>query len=611
MSDVKDDIKKFFKDNNLEPRENETHYQLDCFLCSDSRQRLGIEKATSKWKCFNCLSCGTKLSTLEYAFKNKGKIKTKEDLEESSQPKKCKLKPDMHLKFYKNVFKTKKFKSAKYLIKERKISQEAIKHFKLGARKQFKNSDGDLYDAGEHLAIPYIREGKCVNLKYRSLDPEVDKKWKWRREKGGITALFNHDVLDDLDNTEIFIAESEIDCISLWELGIKNIVGMTAGADSFMQEWYDRLERFDKIYLVLDNDEAGQVGAKKVAKRLGLGRCYNVNLPEDVKDPNDFIKKYNLNDFKKLCKLAKKFDVEDSISLNAALQTIYQQRFVEGNEDVIGYDTQFKKVNTVMGSLKPGYLFVLAGRPKAGKSTMVINFMDYWAGKLGVPVGMYTCEMRPERIAEKYVVMKVPDIKDIEDTQPETIKEAKLKLPFDKIHMYYPKPGELEIEKVCDKIREMVQRYGIKIFCFDNLLFLCRGENENALIDIATQQFKLLAEELDIVLVLVTHPRKSNNNKQMKNEDMKGSSSIYQDADVIFLMHRPDIDGDITPDEVETGGAEGSKSPRTEIKITSRWHSGGKCFLAFHENRALFSEKGILYNEIAKELGQKKKKKGL
>lgn len=618
--DNKEEVKKFIKENKLTARETEDHFQLDCFLCTDTKERLGIHIATGAWKCFNCQSCGKKINSLEYAFKHKGKFKTKDQIEKTEKEEKCTIKPDLHKKFHKDIYKTKSTNAAKYLVKERGITKDAIKHFELGTRSLFKAKDkntGEVssYDAGEHLSIPYISDGKCVNVKYRRLDPEGDKKFKWRREKGGVTALYNDTVIDDLDYREIYITESELDCISLWVLGIKNVIGLTAGAEGFKQSWYDRLERFEKIYLVLDNDKPGQIGAKKLARRLGMGRCWNIILPEEIKDPNDLLLKYDLNKFKSIRSKAKQFDVEDAVSLRSAMETIYNQRFVEGNEDVIGFDTQYKRLNHILGPLKPGYFVVISAKPKVGKTTLVLNWMRYWAKK-GINVGMYQVEMRPERLAEKFTLMEIPDIPKIEEATPSMIYEAKYKLPIDKMHFYYPKPNDLEIEKVCTKIREMVQRYGIKIFCFDNLHFLCRGENENALIDMATRAFKLLAEELDIVFILVTHPKKTGNNKQLKNEDMKGSSSIYQDADAIILANRKDIDGDFTPDELEQqqkGMDSSSKSLQCDLKVTSRWHSGGMTYLAFHENRAIFSEKGILFSEITKELkkGKRKPKRGL
>ena len=126
--------------------------------------------------------------------------------------------------------------------------------------------------------------------------------------------------------------------------------------------------------------------------------------------------------------------------------------------------------------------------------------------------------------------------------------------------------------------------------------------------DIATQQFKLLAEELNILIVLVAHPRKTNSNKQLTTDDMKGSSSLFQDADLVWLMFRKPIDGNVTPDEVD-GKTEGSMSARADISVTGRWTEGGNTFLAFDGKHSSFKDKGAKFSELVKELKKKAKRK--
>lgn len=610
------DIKSFLKENEISFRETDTHYQVNCFICGEDRERLGIDIETGAWKCFNCNSGAKKTSSLIYAYKNKSKIKTKENSAKDEREEKCTIKHNLHLKFYKLLKKTSKYDTFKYLTEERKISKEAIKYFKLGARKTFTATDKRTkekfsYDAGEHLAIPYLRGNTCVNLKYRALNP-VDKKSKWRREKGGVSILFNENVLDDIDYNEIFITESELDTISLWELGIKNVVGLTTGANSFKENWYDRLLRFEKIYLVLDRDVAGLAGAKKIASRLGLGRCYNITLPDDVKDPNDFIKKYSLDDFNDLKLKAKPFEVEGVVSIkNAVKELFYDLDHAEA--DVTGFESPWIKFNKIAGKFKPGHLIVLCGKPKSGKTTWALDFGRHICEAYGEAVGMFSCEMKEKALAQKYIQMVTPEYTSLEDMEIIDRKYAQYKMRkfSNKLHIRYPQRGELELDKVEKIIEDMVHRYGIKLFIFDNLHFLCRGENEKEMIDKATQMFKLMAENLGITLFLITHPRKTTGNKQLKNEDLKGSSSIFQDADLVILMHRPMVDSDVTPDEDNQGVSEGAMSPRAEFFVTGRFVEGGKTYLAFDGRRSRFWDKGSLYIECIKSLTKKgKKKKG-
>ena len=612
-------IKEFLDSNKLIYKESDTHYQVNCFICNENRFRLGINKESGKWHCFNCSSRGTKANSLQYAINNKANIKTNQHIEKDEQEEKCTIKPDFHLQFHENLKDTKKYQSLKYLIKERSLSKECIKFFQLGARSTFLNSEGDKYDAGEHLAIPYLKDSKCVNIKYRALDPDIAKKNKWRREKGGVSILFNDQVLDDLDYDTIFITESEIDTMSLWTLGIKNVIGLTVGAKNFKDTWYDRLKRFEKIYLILDNDEAGKEGSEKLAKRLGMGRCFNITLPETVKDPNDFIKKNTIDDFNKLVDEAKQFEIRGVVSLKDS----FNQRLNKKNnpdEDNTGYETRWPKMNKVMGKFKPGNLVILSGKPKSGKTTWIIDLATDLADR-GIAGGMYSCEMQHMALTEK-ITSKVlqrgfhPVNYTFDDLEEHEICFAKFKMRnmSKNFHMYYPEMGDLELDKVVARITEMVQRYGLKFFIFDNLHFLCRGEDEKTMIDKATRAFKLLAENLGIVFFLLTHPRKTNHNRQLTNDDLKGSSSIFQDADLIILMHRRNIDGDMLPEEIEQGVSEGAMSPRAEFLITGRFVEGGKTYLAFHGETSTFKDSGTLFNQCMKDIldsAKKKKKKGL
>lgn len=742
------EIRKFLNSNKLKFLETDNDIQLDCFMCSDTRNRLGISRKTGAWHCFSCNKSGKKLKSLLYGIKNKDII-SKDS--ESVPEKKSTIKPNAHLVFHKKLFK-KKYKTLSYLTDVRSISKKTAKHFKLGARSIFKAKDGKKYSKGEHLAIPYIVDGKCVNFKYRNLDPDCEKGTKWCREAGGISALYNQDILNNLDYKSLIITESEIDTLSLYELGFKNTVGLTVGAKGFKQDWYDKLLRFEKIYLVLDNDKVGQEGAEMLAKRLGLGRCFNVLLPEDVKDPNDFIKKYDKSTFRKLLNKGTKFQVRGSRSLRAMMEKSIQKRFYESENDMKGsYDTPWKKVNEVLGPVRDGHLFVLCGKPKcfhedslvtnpttgstltikeavenklekilsynvstcklevrkinswmrsgyeecveivmddgnilkvtldhmvgtehgfipasdiivgtgimaksrdghgiilnnvasvrnigchecydlevennhnlivnnalcsnSGKSTLCIKLMDYWTQQ-GINCGMYSCEMNEISIADKFTMMKNRAAHSIDEITETETHAAMAKIAIDRMFFYYPERSELKgdnesIEKACTVIEEMVQRYGIRVFVFDNLHFLCRGENDKALLDIATQQFKLLAEQLGILIIIVAHPRKTNTNKQLTTADMKGSSSIYQDADVVWLMFRKELDGDVTPDEVD-GHTHGSMSARADISITGRWTEGGNVFLAFDGKHSDFRDKGAVYKKLVMELKDSGKRK--
>ena len=593
-------------------------YNVNCFLCTDKRHRLGINKETEKWSCFNCRSGGKKLKTLEWAFKNRKKVKNNDTIEKTEQEVKCRIPPNFHKPFFKEIFNTKDNDCARYLIKERGFSQEAIKHFELGFRWEFQSRRNGGYDAGDHLVIPYIKEGKCVNVKYRKLEPDKEKKDKWRREEGGVSSLFNDAVIDNFDYNELIVSESELDSIAIWEMGFKNVVGLTTGAGGFKNkpEWADRLERFEKIYLVLDSDKAGQEGAKELATMLGLGRCYNIILPEGVKDPNDFLlnDKYTPDDFTDLLAHGTKFGVRNTRSLRSYHKQFYHEKFISKERTKSSkYDTPWKPVNRIIGPINDGNLFVLGGKIKTGKTTCAMELMKHWAKK-GHNAGIYSCEMRGERLHDKWLLSephRFSSKNGIDHFDKLAYHRACLRLPSNRLHIFNPTVQEdIRIDGVIENAEAMVKRYNLGILVVDNLHYLCRGGDENAMVSEATQKLKLLAERLNILVVLIAHPKKTNMDKQLKPEDLKGSSSIMQDADIIWLQHRPLQKDDMEEEEIKTGYTKHDPMTfKVDIFIVGRFTEGGRTFLYFSGAYSTFKCDGIGYEKILSEIRTKGKKK--
>ena len=132
---------------------------------------------------------------------------------------------------------------------------------------------------------------------------------------------------------------------------------------------------------------------------------------------------------------------------------------------------------------------------------------------------------------------------------------------------------------------------------FDNLLFMARGKDVSEKVGEITRAFKMLAEQLEIPFVLITHPRKTNHNKALTPDDLKDSSSIYQDLDLLWLMHRAAVESEINPESLEDDAEdiefEGDVfEPLTEIRIISRYSKGGKVYLNFNGSRGIFKDFG-------------------
>lgn len=154
---------------------------------------------------------------------------------------------------------------------KRAFTDETIELFRLG-----------YYDGW--YTIPVYLEGELKNIVMRRDNPKkAIKAWK-----KGVGALpFNFDILKYFKT--IYFVEGTTDAISLVQAGLPAI-STTAGSECFKIEWLKYFINIDRVYILYDNDSAGNNGSKKLAEKIGLYKCKIYNFW-------DFKEKYDVNDF--------------------------------------------------------------------------------------------------------------------------------------------------------------------------------------------------------------------------------------------------------------------------------------------------------------------------
>lgn len=87
----------------------------------------------------------------------------------------------------------------------------------------------------------------------------------------------------------VFIVEGQFDVIKATENGFKNIVSLGSAGMSYYQ--LGLITRYvNDIFLLLDNDEAGEKGRKKILDKFGkYANIHNFYLPEPYKDIDEYL----------------------------------------------------------------------------------------------------------------------------------------------------------------------------------------------------------------------------------------------------------------------------------------------------------------------------------
>jgi archaellum biogenesis ATPase FlaH/5S rRNA maturation endonuclease (ribonuclease M5) len=448
-----------------------------------------------------------------------------------------------------------------YLTDQRGFTLETIKKFKLGF------NDGA-------ITVPHFRDGLCLNIKSRPIKPKGNK---FFREEGYPSILFN------LDNAKkyrdsVIITEGEFDTIAFDQMGFSNVIAVTGGAETFLNEWIDDLEQFNQIYLSYDMDEPGRIGMEKAADKLGRYRCLNLLLP--LKDGNDCLKAGFTNvEMAEILAQAKPFDsrlVKRPEAFFDDIQNIFKDSSLN---NII--QTGWQKFDELLGGFRPNELTILTGETSSGKTTWAVN-LGYKFSKKGHAVLIASFEMKPVAILKKMIQMESGQpmaYHSLDSLSPFFSSIASMPLYF--VDVY----GEIGLKELKDSIYYAQRRYDVKLVILDHLHFFLRysGDQERQAIDQALRDIKTWAMDLNIHIVLIVHPTKLTYDSQVVHlNDLKGSSGLKQIPDNVLSIWR-------------SREEESLKNPQMEVilyilKVRDDSGDEGKAFFSFDKRSQSYKE---------------------
>ncbi|MBL7069359.1 MAG: toprim domain-containing protein [Candidatus Omnitrophica bacterium] len=288
-----------------------------CPFHKDTNPSLSISEKDGiwLWHCFGCHKGGTLIDFLRY-YENK----SFKDIYSNYSNNKDNLKDkdiqsilNEMIQFYHNSLK--EDTSAQSYLKGRGLlDRELIDTFKIGycngsAKELLPNDEAlkqRLKDLGllnekqnesfyKSITVPILdKNDNVVGLYGRNIERKAHL-----YQKGPHRGIFNHKTLKVHD--EIILTEGIIDALSLYKTGFKHVTS-SYGTNGFTEH---HLKAFKEnnvktIYIAYDNDPTGKKTSQALAKTLifeGFD-VRRINLPEGVKDVNDYFNYNERLDFK-------------------------------------------------------------------------------------------------------------------------------------------------------------------------------------------------------------------------------------------------------------------------------------------------------------------------
>jgi replicative DNA helicase len=219
--------------------------------------------------------------------------------------------------------------------------------------------------------------------------------------------------------------------------------------------------------------------------------------------------------------------------------------------DLVGVPTGFTELDALTHGLHPGQLVIVAARPAVGKSTLALDIARHAAIRKRKPVIFFSLEMSRSEIAMRMLSAEtqIPLQNMRKGTMGETdwVRIADIRSRISDAPLYIDDSPNLTMVEIRAKSRRLAERVGLQMIVIDYLQLLTSGkkvESRQQEVSEFSRALKLLAKELGVPLIAISQlNRKSEEAKDKKPDisQLRESGSLEQDADVVILLHRPDL----------------------------------------------------------------------
>lgn len=384
--------------------------------------------------------------------------------------------------------------------KQRGISERALKVAKVSEgldwMPQFKKAVNTIH-------FNYFIHGVLVNVKYRG--PQKSFKLVKDAEK----------VLSGIDRwkheKELIICEGEIDELSYIEAGLNHVASVPNGATkknqnlSYIDNSYEFLENKEKIYISVDNDEAGQALKKELVRRLGAERCYIIQTGK-YKDVNELLISEGVEAIRKSYNNAESCPLE-----NVETYRDYKQELIDflKNGAKKGHQTGIDNLDKVFSTYTGQYI-VVTGIPTHGKSEFVDFMCIGYAICEKMKIAYCSVENKPNYLHGEKLIKKLygraPNVNDIETNG------FKLCEDFLDSYFYHIDFDEgYYLDDVLAKAAELVKRKGIKVLVidpFNKVTIKGKARDLDSYVPEYLQKIDNFCRKFDVITILVAHPIK-------------------------------------------------------------------------------------------------------
>lgn len=428
-------------------------------------------------------------------------------------------------------------------LKQRGISPETAHDAHVGYTTRKSQAKGTEGQDVLFLAFLFIEEGEVRNVQYKSLRKE------FQFEAGCKVIPWN--IMAALGAETVIVTEGMMDALALMECGYPNVISVPNGAGtdlSVFDEFIDfELKGVKTLIFAGDMDKAGIKLREQFVRKF---QHYDVRIAEWVfhseadgdmlcKDANDMLIKGGQDAVRWCMEHSQEPPMDGILRLSdceALLDEYYHNGLPEGKTvNIYGIDH--------LMHFELGRFIPFTGLPGSGKSTFVDNIMVRLCCQYGWRAAVFSPEKWPQaRHYSEYIALITGKRAFKSSLQKPGYERAKRYLEDRIIHI--ESTHRNTIWNILRRARWLVTHYGVRQVVIDPFNYILlegqRGEIESTVISRVVQQCVDFAHEMNVLVMLVAHPKKLSNDGSQKRitlADIYGSMAFYNQADIGVVLY--------------------------------------------------------------------------
>ncbi len=220
----------------------------------------------------------------------------------------------------------------------------------------------------------------------------------------------------------------------------------------------------------------------------------------------------------------------------------------KSDSPITGIPTGFTDLDAMTSGIQNSDLVIIAGRPSMGKTSFVMNLVEYAAIKTKVPIAVFSLEMPGQQLATRMMSSlgnidagRIRSGKLHDDDWPRLTHAIKI---LNEAPIFIDDSSGLSPLDIRSRSRRLHREGKLGMIVIDYLQLMSSSERaENRVTEVSqmTRSLKNLARELDVPILLLSQLSRKPEERTDKRpvmSDLRESGAIEQDADLIMFVYR-------------------------------------------------------------------------